>query len=67
MYFTTGQICILIVITELIIYLFLSKCLDTIAYCSKLRTYRKEISAGLISPNGFKTILKEETKKDENK
>ncbi len=39
--FTQVQLCVLIVITEFIVYAFLSKCLDTIKHCSTSKTYRK--------------------------
>lgn len=63
--FTPGQLCVLIVVTEVIIYAFLSKCLDTIKHCSTSKTYRKGLEKGLITPNEFKSIIEEE-KKDGN-
>lgn len=54
------------VFTELFIYAFLSKCLDTIKHCSTSKTYRKGFEKGLITPNEFKTIINKEEKKDEN-
>lgn len=64
--FTQVQLCVLIVVTELIVYAFLSKCLDTIKHCSTSKTYRKGLENGLITPNEFKTIINKEEKKDEN-
>ena len=64
--FTQGQLCVLIVVTELIVYAFLSKCLDTIKHCSTSKTYRKGFEKGIITPNEFKTIINKEEKKDEN-
>lgn len=64
--FTQGQLCVLIVVTELIVYAFLSKCLDTIKHCSTSKTYRKGLEKGIITPNEFKTIINKEEKKDEN-
>ena len=64
--FTPGQIVILIIFTEFFIYAFLSKCLDTIKHCSTSKTYRKGLEKGMITPNGFKTSVKKEVKKDEN-
>lgn len=64
--FTQGQLCVLIVVTELIVYAFLSKCLDTIKHCSTSKTYRKGLEKGLITPNEFTTIINKEEKKDEN-
>lgn len=64
--FTSGQILILIILTEFFIYAFLSKCLDTIKHCSTSRTYRKGLEKGIITPNEFKTIINKEEKKDEN-
>lgn len=39
--FTPGQLCVLIVVTEVIIHAFLLECLDTIKHCSTSKTYRK--------------------------
>lgn len=64
--FTPGQLCVLIVVTEVIIYAFLSKCLDTIKHCSTSKTYRKGLEKGIITSNDFKTIINKEEKKDEN-
>lgn len=64
--FTQGQLCVLIVVTELIVYAFLSKCLDTIKHCSTSKTYRKGLEKGLITPNEFTTIINKEENKDEN-
>ena len=64
--FTPGQIIILIIFTELFIYAFLSKCLDTIKHCSTSKTYRKGLENGLITPNEYKKIIFKEEKKDEN-
>lgn len=64
--FTPGQLCVLIVVTEVIIYAFLSKCLDTIKHCSTSKTYRKGLEKGLITPNEFKSIIIKEEKKDGN-
>lgn len=64
--FTPGQLCFLIVVTEVIIYAFLSKCLDTIKHCSTSKTYRKGLEKGLIAPNEFKSIIIKEEKKDGN-
>lgn len=64
--FAPGQLCVLIIFTEVIIYAFLSKCLDTIKHCSTSKTYRKGLEKGLITPNEFKTIIFKEEKKDEN-
>lgn len=64
--FTPGQLCVLIVVTEILIYAILSKCLDTIKHCSTSKTYRKGLEKGLITPNEFKTIIFKEEKKDEN-
>lgn len=64
--FTPGQLCVLIVVTEILIYAILSKCLDTIKHCSTSKTYRKGFEKGLITPNEFKTIIFKEEKKDEN-
>lgn len=64
--FTSGQILILIILTEFFIYTFLSKCLDVIKHCSTSKTYRKGLEKGIITPNEFKTIINKEEKKDEN-
>lgn len=64
--FTPGQLCVLIIFTEVFIYAFLSKCLDTIKHCSTSKTYRKGLEKGLITPDEFKTIIFKEEKKDEN-
>ena len=64
--FTQVQLCVLIVVTEFIVYAFLSKCLDTIKHCSTSKTYRKGLEKGIITPNEFKTIINKEEKKDEN-
>ena len=64
--FTPGQIVILIIFTELFIYAFLSKCLDTIKHCSTSKAYRKGLEKGIITPNEFETIINKEEKKDEN-
>ena len=64
--FTQVQLCVLIVVTEFIVYAFLSKCLDTIKHCSTSKTYRKGFEKGIITPNEFKTIINKEEKKDEN-
>lgn len=71
--FTQGSLCVLIVVTEVLIYAFLSKCLDTIKHCSTSKTYRKGLERGVITPNEFKTIINNEyyrkrmeEKKDEN-
>ena len=65
--FTPGQIVILIIFTELFIYAFLSKCLDTIKHCSMSKTYRKGLEKGIITPNEFETnINKEENKAESN-
>ena len=64
--FTQGPLCVLIVVTEVLIYAFLSKCLDTIKHCSTSKTYRKGLEKGLITPNEFTTIINKEEKKDEN-
>ena len=64
--FTQGQLGVLIVVTEVIIYAFLSKCLDTIKHCSTSKTYRKGLEKGLLTPNEFKTNIFKEEKKDEN-
>lgn len=64
--FTQVQLCVLIAITEFIVYAFLSKCLDTIKHCSTSKTYRKGLEKGLITPNEFTTIINKEEKKDEN-
>lgn len=66
MIFTPGQLVVLIIVTELIVYAFLSKCLDTIKHCSTSKTYRKGLEKGLLTPNEFKTIIFKEEKKDEN-
>ena len=66
MIFTPGQLVVLIIVTELIVYAFLSKCLDTIKHCSTSKTYRKGLEKGLITQNEFKTIISKEEKKDEN-
>ena len=63
--FTPGQLCVLIVVTEILIYAILSKCLDTIKHCSTSKTYRKGLEKGLLTPNEFKTIIFKEEKKDE--
>lgn len=55
--FTSGQLCVLIVVTEVIICAFLSKCLDTIKYCSTSKIYRKALEKGLITSNEFKSII----------
>ena len=64
--FTQVQLCVLIVVTEFIVYAFLSKCLDTIKHCSTSKTYRKGFEKGIITPNEFKTNINKEEKKDEN-
>lgn len=64
--FTPGQLCVLIIFTEVFIYAFLSKCLDTIKHCSTSKTYRKGLEKGLITPNEFKAIIFKEEKKNEN-
>ena len=64
--FTQVQLCVLIVVTEFIVYAFLSKCLDTIKHCSTSKAYRKGLEKGIITPNEFKTIINKEEKKDEN-
>ena len=64
--FTQVQLCVLIVVTEFIVYAFLSKCLDTIKHCSTSKTYRKGLEKGIITPNEFETIINKEEKKDEN-
>lgn len=64
--FAPWQLCFLIVVTEVIIYAFLSKCLDTIKHCSTSKTYRKGLEKGLITPNEFKSIIIKEEKKDGN-
>lgn len=64
--FTQVQLCVLIVITEFIVYAFLSKCLDTIKHCSTSKTYRKGLEKGLIMPIEFETNINKEEKKDEN-
>ena len=51
--FTPGQLCVLIIFTEVFIYAFLSKCLDTIKHCSTSKTYRQGLEKGLITPNEF--------------
>lgn len=50
------QLCVLIIVTELFIYCFLSKLLDTFEHCSMMRTYRKALEAGLITPNEFENF-----------
>lgn len=67
MIFTSGQLCVLIIVTEGLIYAFLSKCLDTIKHCSTSRTYRKGLEKGVLTPYEFKTYINEEVKKDESK
>lgn len=66
MIFTPGQLVVLIAFTEIVILVFLSKCLDTIKHCSTSKTYRKGLERGMITPNEFKTIINKEVKKDEN-
>ena len=66
MIFTPGQLVVLIIVTELIVYAFLSKCLDTIKHCSTSKAYRKGLEKGIITQNEFKTIINKEEKKDEN-
>lgn len=67
MFFTSGQLCGLIIITECLIYAFLSKCLDTIKHCSSSRTFRKCLEKGTIKGYEFKTYMDEEKKKYEEK
>lgn len=64
--FGPGQLCILIVASEILIYAIFSKCLDTIKHCSTSKTYRKGLEKGLLTPNEFKTIIFKEEKKDGN-
>lgn len=64
--FAPGQLCVLIVATEILIYSVFSKCLDTIKHCSTSKTYRKGLEKGLITPNEFKSIIIKEEKKDGN-
>lgn len=62
--FTPVQLCVLIIVTEVFIYAFLSKCLDTIKHCSTSKTYRKGLEKGLITPNEFKSIIIKEEKEN---
>lgn len=66
--FTPGQLCILIVSTEILIYAVFLECLNTIKHCSTSKTYRKGLEKGLITPNEFKSIINilKEEKKDGN-
>ena len=64
--FISVQLCVLIVATEILVYAFLSKCLDTSKHCSTSKTYRKGLEKGLLTPNEFKTIIFKEEKKDGN-
>lgn len=67
MIFTAGQLCVLIIVTECLIYAFLSKCLDTIKHCTTSRTYRKGLEKGVLTPYEFKTYINKEVKEDESK
>lgn len=66
--FTTGQLVILIIITEMLIYAFLSKCLDVIKHCSTAKTYRKAMEKDMLTPYEFKKLCEMGYKyKEENK
>lgn len=55
--FTPIQLCILFVITEFLIFGFLSNVLTTIKHCSTIKMYIKAFDKGTISSNEFMAIF----------
>lgn len=60
-----AQICVLVIVTEILVYCLLVKGLETIKHCSTSKTYRKALEKGMIAKDDafFESFnKKEETK-----
>lgn len=67
MIFTPGQLMVLIIFTEIMIYATLVAVTNTIRHCAIARAYRKIMEKGMITPNEFRTIINKEIEDDEKK
>lgn len=61
---TNGQTLILVFVTELMIYSFFSKCLDTIKYCYRNRNYMKALKNGIITIEEYQELWIKANKED---
>lgn len=57
-----GQICVLVIVTEVLVYCFLIKVLETIKHCSTSKTYREGLKKGMIAKDDafFESFNKKE-------
>lgn len=67
MIFTPGQLVVLVIFTEIMIYAALVAVTNTIRHCATARAYGKLIRGGYsVDMNGLEKIINKEEKKDEN-
>lgn len=67
MIFTPGQLVILVIFTEIMIYAALVAVTNTIRHCATARAYGKLVRGGyLVDMNGLENKINKEVNKDEN-
>lgn len=69
MIFTPGQLVVLIIFTEIMIYALMVAVTNTIRHCATARAYRKAMEKGLVAydDSWFEAFKQnKEVKKDEN-
>lgn len=67
MIFTPGQLVILVIFTEIMIYAALVAVTNTIRHCATARAYGKLVRGGYsVDMNGLENEINKEEKKDEN-
>lgn len=67
MIFTPGQLVILVIFTEIMIYSALVAVTNTIRHCATARAYGKIVRGGyLVNMNDLENKINKEVKKDEN-
>lgn len=67
MIFTPGQLVVLVIFTEIMIYAALVAVTNTIRHCATARAYGKIIRGGYsVNMNDLENKINKEVKKDEN-
>ena len=67
MIFTPGQLVILVIFTEIMIYAALVAVTNTIRHCATARAYGNLVRGGYsVDMNGLENKINKEVKKDEN-
>lgn len=67
MFFTPGQLMVLVIVTEFIIYAILVKIADTIKHCATAKAYRKAMEKGfIVYDDEWFAAFKQNKKEEEN-